>query len=73
MADMVKKAEEGITKEMERSKKLFEKHYHNSSQVKFHTADNYDVLTRLKPKEGRNKLCKCGSNKKYKKCCGKGE
>ena len=25
---------------------------------------------RDEPKIGRNEICKCGSNKKYKKCCG---
>jgi uncharacterized protein YchJ len=28
------------------------------------------TYTRNEPKVGRNEPCKCGSNKKYKKCCG---
>ncbi len=33
------------------------------------------VLTHVReePKVGRNDMCPCGSGKKYKKCCGKGE
>ncbi len=30
-------------------------------------------LTRETPKVGRNDPCPCGSGKKYKKCCGRGE
>ena len=30
-------------------------------------------ITREEPKIGRNDPCPCGSGKKYKKCCGRGE
>ena len=38
------------------------------------TLDNPDVnrtVVREQPKVGRNELCPCGSNKKYKNCCGR--
>ena len=30
-----------------------------------------EPITRKSPKIGRNDPCSCGSQKKYKKCCGK--
>ncbi|WP_127714360.1 SEC-C metal-binding domain-containing protein [Halobacteriovorax sp. HLS] len=30
-----------------------------------------DPIVRTSPKVGRNDPCTCGSQKKYKKCCGK--
>ena len=39
--------------------------------AKFLKTGNYALLeTKSEPKIGRNDPCKCGSNKKYKKCCG---
>ena len=29
-----------------------------------------EAVRRSQPKVGRNEPCPCGSNKKYKKCCG---
>ena len=35
--------------------------------------DGQETYRRIQPKVGRNDPCPCGSGKKYKKCCGKGE
>ncbi len=35
------------------------------------TSPKKEPLINLAPKTGRNDLCPCGSNQKYKKCCGK--
>ncbi|MDC0274063.1 SEC-C metal-binding domain-containing protein [Planctomycetaceae bacterium] len=32
---------------------------------------DFDTIRNLDPKIGRNDPCRCGSGKKYKKCCGK--
>ena len=36
-----------------------------------HTHSRLEPLVRQTPKVGRNDECPCGSQKKYKKCCGK--
>ena len=37
-------------------------HHHESAALK--------PITRIAPKVGRNDPCSCGSQKKFKKCCG---
>ncbi len=36
-----------------------------------HHHEPISPITRKQEKVGRNDLCPCGSQKKYKKCCGK--
>ena len=37
------------------------------------TPERLEPIKRETPKVGRNDPCPCGSGKKYKKCCGRGE
>lgn len=67
MSNLIDAAE----KEVKRSDRLFTKYYHDSTCVRHWSAENYAKLTKMMPKVGRNELCKCGSGKKYKNCCGK--
>ena len=43
----------------------------NCKLVFSYTAAGNDCLTRSAPKIGRNDPCHCGSDLKFKKCCGK--
>lgn len=42
----------------------------SSEDLDPYTADKGQTYTRVGPKIGRNDPCRCGSGKKYKKCCG---
>ncbi len=44
---------------------------HESRIIPSDPAPSSKPFTRDQPKVGRNDPCPCGSNKKYKKCCGK--
>lgn len=41
-------------------------YYNNAMSEPF---EKPETFVRETPKVGRNSLCSCGSNKKYKKCC----
>ncbi|MDP6231538.1 MAG: YchJ family metal-binding protein [Nitrospinaceae bacterium] len=44
---------------------------HESRIISSKPTSSSEPFTRDQPKVGRNDPCSCGSNKKYKKCCGK--
>lgn len=43
-------------------------HTHRAGEA--HSHEPQEPIVRTTPKVGRNDACPCGSNKKYKKCCG---
>ncbi len=47
-----------------------ESHVHEDGKGHEHHAEPKAPVVREEPKIGRNDPCKCGSGKKYKKCCG---
>jgi SEC-C motif-containing protein len=47
-----------------------EGHVHGHNCNHGHTHDALKPIIRVGAKIGRNDPCTCGSNKKYKKCCG---
>lgn len=47
-----------------------QEHVHGPNCNHGHQADLLRPITRQAPKVGRNDPCPCGSQKKFKKCCG---
>lgn len=47
-----------------------EEHVHGPNCNHHHHHELLKPITRETPKVGRNDECPCGSQKKYKKCCG---
>ena len=48
-----------------------EGHVHGPNCNHGHHHDTLEPIKRATPKVGRNDPCSCGSQKKFKKCCGK--
>jgi uncharacterized protein YecA (UPF0149 family) len=48
-----------------------EGHVHGPNCNHGHSHESLEPIKRSSPKVGRNDPCSCGSQKKYKKCCGK--
>lgn len=74
IAHYVENGEEKTLQEVSSFIKEDGKWYYNERESKIISSDptpSAEPFTRNQPKVGRNDPCPCGSNKKYKKCCGK--
>jgi uncharacterized protein YecA (UPF0149 family) len=59
-----------IIEKEETSKNSHAEHVHGPNCNHGHHHAVLKPITRETPKLGRNDICSCGSNKKFKKCCG---
>lgn len=74
VAHYVENGEEKTLQEVAKFIKEDGKWYYNEHESRIISSDpapSVKPFTRDQPKVGRNDPCPCGSNKKFKKCCGK--